>query len=408
MATQHSQTETDSTLDDGDEGTDGEAETTAPDASDPDETNPAAEDEADPYVIRPYEPGDREDFLDLYEQVLGSRDEEWFSWKYEDNPYTDHVPMIVATHDGTVVGTKPCFALELRAESTTFLGLQPADVMVHPDHRRRGLYSRTTEQLKDRYRDREAGLFFNFPNPATLSGSLKHGWQIVEEVPTYYRIQRPDAMLDADDDRLAALSKTARPFATAYHRAREALAGTAADVTVNRFDDVPVEQFVGLYEQAVPGTIHAHRDETFYEWRFENPRWEYDAYVATRHGKPLAGVVTGTKTENGSKTTSLTDVVPLGATPHRRDGLHGILERVIADHRDADIVAASGRSIPPELLARFGFRSDQSLPLSELAQGTTQVTYPLADDGGHEWTVAGRAVADPANWSITFAEQDTW
>ncbi|AEH37678.1 GNAT family N-acetyltransferase [Halopiger xanaduensis] len=365
------------------------------------------ETEDDPYTIRPYEPDDREDFLELYDRVLGDRDDEWFRWKYEDNPYVDHVPMIVATHEGRVVGTKPSFALELRAGNRTLRALQPADVMVHEDHRRRGLYSRTTERLKERYRDREADLFFNFPNEATLSGSLKHGWRIVEEVPTYYRVQRPDALVDGDE-RLEALATAAGPVAAAYFRARDRLADPPTDVVVRRFADVPVEQFVDCYEQAVPGTLHAHRDETFYEWRFENPKWTYDAYVASRDGDPIAGVITGTRTQDGTKETCLTDLVPLARTRERRDGLEAILARVLSDRRDSALLAASGRAVDPALLGQFGFRSDQSLPFSNVTQPTTQVTYPLADDGGHEWTVAGRAIADPSNWTVTFAEQDTW
>lgn len=170
MATDQTDRPTETAGDDESTATDAEADITSPD------------DEDDPYVIRPYEPDDRDDFLELYDQVLGDRNDEWFRWKYEDNPYSDHVPMIVATDEGRIVGTKPAFALELRIGEETYQGLQPADVMVHEDHRRRGLYSRTTERLKERYRDREAALFFNFPNEATLSGSLKHGWQIVEEV----------------------------------------------------------------------------------------------------------------------------------------------------------------------------------------------------------------------------------
>ncbi|WP_054862064.1 GNAT family N-acetyltransferase [Natronolimnobius baerhuensis] len=395
MATDQTDRPTETAGDDESTATDAEADITSPD------------DEDDPYVIRPYEPDDRDDFLELYDQVLGDRNDEWFRWKYEDNPYSDHVPMIVATDEGRIVGTKPAFALELRIGEETYQGLQPADVMVHEDHRRRGLYSRTTERLKERYRDREAALFFNFPNEATLSGSLKHGWQIVEEVPTYYRVQRPDA-LAGDNERLETLAKFARPFAGAYLRTRDVTVRSPRDVTVRRFADVPVEQFVELAEQARPGTIHANRDETFYEWRFNNPLWSYDAYVATRGGEPLAGIITGTRTDDGTKETCLSDVAPLGTTPDRRDGLVAILERILADRRDVAMVAASGRAIPSDLLAQFGFRSDQSLPFSKLTQPTTQVTYPLAGDGGHEWTVAGRAITDPLNWTVTFAEQDTW
>ena len=359
----------------------------------------------DPYEIRPYEPDDREDFLELYDLVLGERDDEWFRWKYEENPYTDHVPMIVAAVDGAVVGTKPCFALELRAGSRTLRGYQPADVMVHPDHRRRGLYSRTTERLKAHYRERDPSLFFNFPNPATLSGSLKHGWQVVEEVPTFYRVQRPDSLVD--DGRRSRLASVGRPLARAYLRARDATVRSPAGVTVERAEGVPVEPFVELYERAVPSTFHANRDETFYGWRFQNPRWTYDAYVARQRGEPVAGIVVGTRDDEGAKQVCLTDVVPLESAPGREAGLTAILARVLEAHAEAAVVASSGRVIPPALLRRFGFHADDSFPLSALTVPTTQVAYPIADGGGHEWTVADRAIIDPTNWTVTFAEQDT-
>lgn len=359
----------------------------------------------DAYVIRPYEPGDRDDFLDLYDQVLGERDDEWFRWKYEDNPYADHVPMIVATVDGRVVGTKPCFALELRAGSQRVRGYQPADVMVHPDHRRRGLYSRTTERLKSHYRDRDPSLFFNFPNPATLSGSLKHGWQVVENVPTFYRVQRPDALVE--DSGRSRLVRAIRPAASAYLRIRDSTI-PAENITVGWYDDVPVEPFVELYERAIPSTIHANRDETFYRWRFRNPQWEYEAYVARRGGKAIAGTVVGWRDRGGTDQVCLIDVAPLESAPGREAGLIAILKRLLEDRRDAGLVAASGRAVPPALLRRFGFHADDSLPISALTVPTTQVTYPIADDDGHEWTVAGRAITDPTNWTVTFAEQDTF
>ena len=403
MATDHSQS-------DGSDATaERRARTRAGDANDAVESGDRhreqdAETGSDPYEIRPYEPGDREDFLELYDLVLGERDDGWFRWKYEENPYTDHVPMTVAVADDRVVGTKPCFALELRVGERTVRGYQPADVMVHPDHRRNGLYSRTTELLKTHYRDRDPSLFFNFPNPATLSGSLKHGWQVVEEVPTFYRVQRPDALVD--DGRLSRFAGMARPLARAYLRARDLTISSEA-LTVDWYDDVPVEPFVELYERAVPSTLHAHRDETFYHWRFRNPQWKYEAYVARRHGDAIAGVVVGTRDRDGTGQVCLTDVVPLESAPDREAGLVAILKQVLADQRDADLVAASGRAIPPSLLRRFGFHADDSLPLSALTVPTTQVAYPIADDGGHEWTVAGRAITDPTNWTVTFAEQDT-
>ncbi|SFT00754.1 GNAT family N-acetyltransferase [Halostagnicola kamekurae] len=362
----------------------------------------------DPYEIRLYEPSDRAGFLELYDLVFGDVDGEWFRWKYEDNPYVDHVPIVLATHEGSIVGTKPCFVLELRADSKTFRGYQPADVMVHPDHRRRGLYSRTTERMKEYYRARDPELFFNFPNPATLSGSLKHGWEIVERVPTYYRIQRPESMLEmTESERVATLTSVATPVVERYLDAQTPRESGVRGVSVERYDEVPAEVFAEIYRRAIPGTIHANRNETFYEWRFENPTRSYEAYVARKRGEAIAGIVTGTAIEDGSRITNLTDVVPLATTADRRDGIRALLSRIVDDRRDDAILAVSGDGIPESILSEFGFYSDLAVPLSHVSQPTTQVTYPISSEGGHEWTVGGRAVADAANWTITFAEQDT-
>lgn len=48
------------------------------------------------YEIRQYKDEDRDKFFDLYQDVLGQeKTDSWFAWKYEENPYVDHIPMMV-------------------------------------------------------------------------------------------------------------------------------------------------------------------------------------------------------------------------------------------------------------------------------------------------------------------------
>ncbi|MDZ7729858.1 MAG: GNAT family N-acetyltransferase [Natrialbaceae archaeon] len=337
--------------------------------------------------------------------MFGCRVPGWFDWKYESNPYIDHVPMIVATHDGEVVGAKPCFAMQLTAGTERVLGLQPADVMVHADHRRRGLYSRTTEELKRRYQNSTADLFFNYPNTATLQGSLKHGWSVVETVPTYYRIHDPTEFLA--NTRFAALAPFIRAGTRMQLGIRDRMRPRKQRITVQRFEKIPIPSLLELYERAPPAGFHATRDETFYRWRFDNPRWTYHAYVARRKDELLAGIITGTGMDGTTRLIRVVDIVPLKQSRGRQDGLRAILDRLIEDARGADLVAISGQVIPPSLLREFGFVSDQQLPLRLVGQPTVQVAYPLRSQRGHPWTVAGMAVADAANWCVTFSEQDS-
>ena len=60
---------------------------------------------ADDYTVRLAQSEDREPFLSLYEEVWGrSRSEQWFDWRFVDDPYAGAVEMVVAEHDETLVG----------------------------------------------------------------------------------------------------------------------------------------------------------------------------------------------------------------------------------------------------------------------------------------------------------------
>lgn len=353
------------------------------------------------YEVRPFDAGlgDRAGFLDLYEQVFGGGSVAWFDWKYVDDPYTDHVPVILALHDGTVVGAKAGMPFELATGAGgTLPALQPCDTMVHPDHRRQGLYSRMTELMTDYYADREPAVLFNFPNSATLAGSLKHGWRTVRRVPTYYRVQDASAFVGADRG-LGALVDVA---ADVHLRARTALADAPApDVRVERHGTPPPPLLATVAAGGRPDRLHAHRTEVFYDWRLDNPTREYTAYVASRDGSPRAAAVVGTDPDDLTGTAEVVELTPLAPRVTEDRTVRALLARLIADHEDARAVAVSGLGLPAEVLREYGFLSDLSPPLSAVADPTTLVAYPLSENPA----LAG--VHDPDGWALRGLEQDT-
>jgi len=381
------------------------------------ESNGDEPSEEESYAVRFYRPDDRAGFLSLYESVFGGGSEAWLDWKYVENPYADHVPIIVAEREGDIVGAKPAFVLDMRVGDRTLLALQPCDTMVHSDHRRRGLYSRMLTHQKEAYRSREGAFFFNFPNPASMPGSLKAGWRPAARVPTYYRIQSPAAVerqrngerarrRDAGVRQLARLST---PFVRAYLRVRDRFRTNPEGVSVDRRDEIPTTTFASLYETRVPEYVHAVRDEQFYGWRFTNPHWEYTAYTARRGGEPIAGIVAGTGTHGAVTVTNLVDIVPMVLEERERAAITALLDRIVRDHTEADVLAIRGETIPRPVLARHGFHSDQSVPLSHVASPSTLVTRPTTPDGPEraDWTIAGVDLLDASNWSLSFSELDT-
>ncbi|ELY92984.1 hypothetical protein C483_06630 [Natrialba hulunbeirensis JCM 10989] len=152
------------------------------------------------YTVRPFRPSDRSAFLSLYEQVFDQeRGTDWFRWKFERNPFVDHVPIIVAERDGELVGARSFFAQPIRNEETVFRAFQPCDTMVHSDHRRQGLFGRMNELALQRYtgQAQNPAFCFNFPNEHSKQGNINHGWRDVGTVPMYYRPQDPSTVLRA-------------------------------------------------------------------------------------------------------------------------------------------------------------------------------------------------------------------
>ncbi|HMB51178.1 MAG TPA: GNAT family N-acetyltransferase [Natronoarchaeum rubrum] len=357
------------------------------------------------YDLRQFGPSDRAEFASLYETVFGvARTERWFDWKFRENPFVDGVPITVAVDpDDGVVGARPMFALPMATGHSEFLALQPCDAMVHPEHRRQGLFTRMTEHAIERYDDHEAALFFNFPNEQSAAGNRKLGWRDVGTLSTYYRVQSPRAWVNPDDGVETVAATAADAVATGYLRARDALAPSVEDVTVERHPEPPAELLASLYRSAVPTGFHAVRNEAYMRWRYRNPRWSYRTYVARDDAdRPLAAAVVGRKSEGGTTAVRLTDVVP---TPPDEGSLAALLAAVLSDAGDADAVAAPS-CLPEDLLARFGFHADTTPPLSYVGAATIHVARPATVDAD-DWTLFGRSVTDADNWALTFGEQDT-
>ncbi|XVH33543.1 GNAT family N-acetyltransferase (plasmid) [Haloferacaceae archaeon DSL9] len=370
-------------------------------------TQTEPETQSDPYTIRPYERGDTDGFLDLFDQVFGGRmSDEWFRWKYEANPYADEVPIIVAEHEDTVVGAAAFFALGLRAGDDDHIAFQPCDTMVHPDHQRRGLFTRMTEVAVDRYAG-DVELFFNFPNPGAARGYSKLDWQVVEEQEWYYRIQNPTAWLP----RLRSAESAIRGLTGAYLSARDLIADSADEFDLYWHEETPVELLASLAASATPERFHVVRDESFYRWRFQNPLWTYRTVVAVRDEIPVGAVVAAERTRSsGYSVVRIVDALPLAGGRERTDALTALVDSVLARHRDADIIVAPSDGIPTDILSDRSFYSDKRAPLSWIVEPTTHVVRPVdrpesAESDG--WKLGGSHLAERTNWQLALCEVDS-
>lgn len=362
-------------------------------------TAPAEEDD---YDIRWFREDDTAGFMELHRATFPDGSDEWFRWKFLDNPYLPETPIVVTEHDGEVVGARPNLAFQMRAGDTYHTAIQSCDTMVHEDHRRQGLFSRMSERLFADYADGEPAFTFNNPNPMTTSGLAKLGCEIAGEHTTYYRIQNPAAYAGVDS-RLA--ETVAERAASAYFAARDRRFDPPSEVSVTRHTELPAATLAGLYRRRPPSEIHAYRDEQFFRYRLGNPNWDYTAYTARVGGRPAVGVVAGTGEKEGHTVTNVADVLPLVGDAERDRALPAVFDRLVADYADSDVIAVRGESVPHELLTGLGFHSDRDLPFAPVATPTRMIVSPIPPDAG--WRIAGRDIREMDNWRPTFVEHNT-
>lgn len=350
----------------------------------------------DRYEIRPYDPADRAQFLSLFSLVMDEdASEEWFDWKYAENPYTADVPMIVATADGDLVGARPLFALPVSVGGDRKVALQAGDLVVHPDHRRQGLFTRMSEAAVECYSDHS--LFFSFPNERALAGYQSFGWEQLTQRDCYYRVEHPAKLAAARTDRRSIQlgSTLATPLVRGYNWLLDRRISPPQALSVERRMETPAAVLANLYREAIPAAIHAVRDEQFYEYRFENPTHSYHTYLAFEDDEPVAGIVVG-QPASTTQTTKLVDVVPLLSPPE--DALIALFDRILADHSGTTLFAAPP-VFPATVLRRFGFQPDGRLPLSTVTSQTNHVVHTARS--------IGVDATEPENWLLTFAEEDT-
>ncbi|MDS0260847.1 GNAT family N-acetyltransferase [Haloarcula sp. S1CR25-12] len=366
----------------------------------------------DEYRIRPYRSSDRAAFLSLYETVWGYRkDSDWFEWRFRANPYCDGVQMVVAEADDGVVGVEPLLAFPLRIGDQRLAAYQPVDWLVHPDHRRQGLFTRMTERLLQRVAD-DVDLLFNFPNDALLPGLESFDWRVVGDLPTSYRVQNPrplltDAVGPTTERALAPVLWLASAATKWGLTALDRLNAPSNDSTVESHDGVPVETVERLYDSAPPDAIHVPRDDTYLDWRFDNPNWETTTYVATDGGAPVASLVAATERRDGCVTTMILDVQPMD-DPGHADVVASLLVRLLRDHRDADVIKSPGW-YAPRLRRRYGFWHDSALSASRLPSVSRVAVRPLPAgdiDDADAWHVDGLSLTDCENWRLTLADLD--
>jgi predicted N-acetyltransferase YhbS len=117
----------------------------------------------------------------------------FFAWKHRDNPQGSS-PAWVAVDSAQVVGLRTFLRWDLEAPGGVVRAVRAVDTATHPDHQRRGIFSRLTRQALEELAAEGVELVFNTPNDRSGPGYLKLGWRRLGALPVWCRPSSPKSL----------------------------------------------------------------------------------------------------------------------------------------------------------------------------------------------------------------------
>lgn len=217
------------------------------------------------YIIK-YSPDYKQQLLAFLKFKWADLDEkqreELFKWRYEQNPYSDKPIIYLAIDSNIIVGFR-AFVPQLFIYKDSFVQiLSPADAIVHPDYRRKGIFNQLNSYFLD---DKNSSfLVLNLSsNQYSTPGNLKQGW-----IDTGFTKQYCFKLSFSSYFRKA-LQKD-NILATGFYRRPDL--NLTFEVS-DRLDSKALAEYIK--KQRNPNKLMNVRDESYFNWRYSYKRSQY-------------------------------------------------------------------------------------------------------------------------------------
>ena len=371
---------------------------------------------SDAYEIVQYRPEFKEQVLVLQQDLWRSDvalHRAYFEWKYEQNPYVPEPLVYLAMHRGVVVGMRGMCGTkwQVGCPPTTFVMPHAADLVIAPEHRNQGLFTRLmTAAFEDLAQRGYECVITLSAGEVTTFGSLAMGWKSVGPMALVAwhgahalvsrRIRRAVGRMP-----FFRRYANARPFLARcerqpfvhFDRARaRSLARTHRFVTLTR---TPRPAAMAHLVERIPydGRIRPFRDSEFFAWRFRDPANEC-RFLYWERGQ-LEGYLVLNRPRFHKPSDFGVHILDCEATAEETRA--DLLAAAVAKGKFADLRSWT-ISLPEStkrVLEALGFtpidpsRRKRGFPVALLR--------PVRDaDLGGTWTIAGRQLLDIGNWDL--------
>lgn len=238
-----------------------------------------------PYEILHYCPAFKPEILELQKYLWGSTTAAhaaYLKWKYDDNPYMENTVIAVALHKNKVVGMRGMMGAKWQVgdPSQTFICPCAADVVIHPDHRNRGLFKEMS--LVTLQKLAEIGYLYAFNLSAgkiTYMNCLSMGFRGIGSLEVVHRDKKQRTTLRNIGKFIRKIPPIARmagqtSFASLDKRSQQQKYKVRTNISCERIPrSEAMEKLISRIRK--DGRIQHVRDKGYFSWRFQNPLSQY-------------------------------------------------------------------------------------------------------------------------------------
>jgi len=357
------------------------------------------------WEIRRYRPGDEEGIYELTKVVteqegcahITSDKDRWmrhWRWEYRENPAGSFI--VVTEYKGQIIGHVSRIPVAIKVFDTVVKGGISAELMTHPDFRRRGIFRSMARFSREESRKEGYELSYAFTNKNSHAASLRYGSSDVGRmvVLTKYLDVHNAIARQVKNKRLA---RMVSPLVSLSLKALslQKKPPKAKGIEIVRLKNCD-ERIDSLWNTACSShRIIVVRDRRQVDWRyFKHPDLVFDVLAAQRNGELLGYLV------------STTDV-------GKMDRRVGYIVDVFADLSELGVV----QSLVSEAIETFRREGAHQVEFWMLGEGTYYEVLrangfivrthalPMVV-GSSPPTIDRRLVMDEVNWHITLGDMD--
>ena len=190
-------------------------------------------------------------------KIVFKRDSEYVinktRWAFDNN----HSCVMVAKHNGKIVASRGGFNWPLKYNDNYINAIQFHGTSVHPDHRRRGLFSKLNLEYLKNARNNDIDYIFNVSVKISRLGYEKLGWKYLKGFHRLTYFNKPSRIINNKRDK----SPTQRVKLDNSEK---------VEVINNSFLEARKTQFQNL--------VHTKYTRDFIEWRLNNSEENYKVF----------------------------------------------------------------------------------------------------------------------------------